>query len=153
MASIEVNKEAPDFEIEDFKGNKFKLSNFREKKNVLIVLNRGFVWPFCKKHMMQLHQDYDKFLEKDTIIVAIGPENANSFKSYWEENNLKFYGIPDGKQSVLKLYDQKINIFKLGRMPAQMLVDKMGTLRYVHFGNSMKDIPENSEILKILDTL
>jgi peroxiredoxin len=43
MVSIEVNKEAPDFEIEDFKGNKFKLSNFRGKKNVLIVLNRGFV--------------------------------------------------------------------------------------------------------------
>ena len=43
MASIEVNKEAPDFEIEDFKGNKFKLSSFKGKKNILIVLNRGFV--------------------------------------------------------------------------------------------------------------
>jgi peroxiredoxin len=43
MSSIEVNKEAPDFEIEDFKTNKFKLSDFRGKKNVLVVLNRGFV--------------------------------------------------------------------------------------------------------------
>jgi peroxiredoxin len=43
MASIEVNKEAPNFEMEDFKGSKFKLSNFRGKSNVLIVLNRGFV--------------------------------------------------------------------------------------------------------------
>lgn len=43
MSSIEVNKIAPDFEINDFQGNKFKLSDFREKKNVLIVLNRGFV--------------------------------------------------------------------------------------------------------------
>ena len=43
MASIEVNKEAPDFEIEDFKGNKFKLSSFRGKSNILIVLNRGLV--------------------------------------------------------------------------------------------------------------
>lgn len=43
MDSTEVNKEAPDFEIEDFKGNKFKLSNFRGKRNILIVLNRGFV--------------------------------------------------------------------------------------------------------------
>ena len=43
MASIEVNKEAPDFEIEDFEGNTFKLSTFSGNKNVLIVLNRGFV--------------------------------------------------------------------------------------------------------------
>ncbi|MBG0765477.1 MAG: alkyl hydroperoxide reductase, partial [Tissierellales bacterium] len=38
--------------------------------------------------MMQLHQDYEKFVEKDTIIVAIGPENADKFNEYWEENNL-----------------------------------------------------------------
>jgi peroxiredoxin Q/BCP len=103
--------------------------------------------------MMQLHQDYDKFTEKDTIIVAIGPESVNSFKTYWDENSLKFYGIPDEKLSVLKLYDQKVNIFKLGRMPAQMLVDKMGMLRYAHYGHSMKDIPENSEILELIDKL
>ncbi|BEP29182.1 thioredoxin domain-containing protein [Helicovermis profundi] len=43
MSSIKINKEAPNFEIEDFKGNKIKLSNFKEKKNVLIVFNRGFI--------------------------------------------------------------------------------------------------------------
>jgi peroxiredoxin len=103
--------------------------------------------------MMQVHQDYDKFAEKDTVIVAIGPENAKSFKNYWEENSLKLYGIPDDKQSVLKLYGQKINIFKLGRMPAQMLVDKAGILRYLHYGHSMKDIPENSEMFELIDSL
>jgi len=103
--------------------------------------------------MMQLHQDYDKFVEKDTVIVAIGPENTNRFKTYWEENSLKFYGIPDEKHSVLKLYGQQVNLFKLGRMPAQMLVDKMGVLRYIHYGHSMKDIPENSEIFELIDSL
>jgi len=103
--------------------------------------------------MMQLHQDYDKFLEKDTKIVVIGPENANKFKEYWEENNLKFYGIPDEKKSVLKLYEQKVNLFKLGRMPAQMLVDKEGVLRYIHYGHSMQDIPKNSEMFELINKL
>lgn len=103
--------------------------------------------------MMQLHQDYVKFAEKDTVIVAIGPEKAGNFKKYWEENNYKFYGIPDETQLVLKLYGQKVNLLKLGRMPGQMLVDKAGTLRYVHYGNSMKDIPENSEIFELIDTM
>jgi peroxiredoxin len=43
VASVEVNKRAPDFELEDFEGVKLKLSDFRGKSNVLIVLNRGFV--------------------------------------------------------------------------------------------------------------
>lgn len=103
--------------------------------------------------MMQLHQDYDKFVELETEIVAIGPENAKSFKSYWEENKLKFHGIPDETHSVLKLYGQKVNIFKLGRMPAQMIVDKEGILRYIHYGHSMKDIPESAEMLELIKKL
>lgn len=43
MASVEVNKEAPDFELDDLNGKKIKLSDFRGKSNILIVLNRGFV--------------------------------------------------------------------------------------------------------------
>lgn len=103
--------------------------------------------------MMQLHQDYERFVEKETEIVVVGPENAKSFKKYWEENELKFYGIPDEKHTVLKLYGQKVNLFKLGRMPAQMLVDKEGVLKYVHYGHSMQDIPENEEMFKLINAL
>lgn len=103
--------------------------------------------------MMQLHQDYNQFVEKNTKIVVIGPEDAKSFRTYWAENHFKFYGIPDEKHTVLKLYGQKINLFKLGRMPAQMLVDKQGTLKYIHYGHSMKDIPENSEMFELINTL
>lgn len=102
---------------------------------------------------MQLHKDYEKFQEKNTVIVAVGPENAKAFQKYFEENGLEFYGIPDGKHSVLKQYGQEVNLFKMGRMPAQMLVDKEGHLRYVHYGKSMKDIPENKEMLALIDTL
>ena len=34
-----------------------------------------------------------------------------------------------------------------------MLVDKEGVLRYIHYGHSMKDIPENQEILDIIDKI
>lgn len=30
--------------------------------------------------MMQLHQDYNKFVENNTVIAVIGPEKADSFK-------------------------------------------------------------------------
>ena len=43
MASIELNKQAPGLEIDDFKSNTIRLSDYKTKKNVLIVFNRGFV--------------------------------------------------------------------------------------------------------------
>lgn len=153
MSNLVVNEKAPDFSLINYAGDTFKLSNFKEKSNILIVLNRGFVWPFCQRHMMQLHQDYKKFIDKETKIVVIGPEKPEKFKSYFKENNFNFYGLADPNKTVLKLYGQEIKLLKLGRMPAQMLIDKKGILRYMHYGHSMKDIPENDEILELIEKL
>lgn len=43
MASVAVNMAAPDFTLNDFMGNPFTLSAYIGKKNVLLVMNRGFV--------------------------------------------------------------------------------------------------------------
>lgn len=43
MASVKVDLKAPDFELKEFNGETFKLSDYKGKSNVLIVLNRGFV--------------------------------------------------------------------------------------------------------------
>jgi peroxiredoxin Q/BCP len=46
-----------------------------------------------------------------------------------------------------------VKIFKLGRMPAQVIVDPAGVARYVHYGHSMSDIPPNRELLELLDSI
>ncbi len=43
MPKVELNTPAPDFSLEDFKGGQVRLSDFKGKKYVLLVLNRGFV--------------------------------------------------------------------------------------------------------------
>jgi peroxiredoxin Q/BCP len=54
---------------------------------------------------------------------------------------------------VADVYNQQVNLRKLGRMPALLVVDKDGIIRYEHYGDSMQDIPENSVILDLLDQL
>jgi peroxiredoxin len=103
--------------------------------------------------MAQLRQDYQEFLQREAQVVVIGPENARAFKSYWSKQDLPFIGLPDPKASVLKLYGQEVNLFKLGRMQAQVIVDKSGVARFVHYGHAMSDIPENAELLELLDQL
>lgn len=103
--------------------------------------------------MAQLRQDFAEFEKRHTVILVAGPEDAEGFKAYWSKHNLPFIGLPDPKASVLKLYGQEVNLFKLGRMPAQVIVDRQGIARYSHYGHSMADIPENSELFAILDEL
>ncbi|MBN2553911.1 MAG: redoxin domain-containing protein [Spirochaetales bacterium] len=103
--------------------------------------------------MAQLRRDYQQFVELDTEILVVGPEDAESFREYWKKENLPFTGLPDPEHKILKLYGQEVELFKMGRMPAQMLIDKSGTLRYVHYGHSMSDIPSNEEIVSLIKQL
>ncbi len=103
--------------------------------------------------MAQLRQDYAEFVKRQTQIIVLGPEDAQAFAAYWKKNDLPFIGLPDPKTSVLKLYGQEVNLFKLGRMPAQAIVDKAGVARFVHYGHSMSDIPENAELFSLLDQI
>jgi peroxiredoxin Q/BCP len=103
--------------------------------------------------MAQLRQDYQQFTARDVEVVVVGPEDAKAFAAYFEKESLPFIGLPDPKASVLKLYGQEVNLFKLGRMPAQVLIDKAGVARFVHYGHNMSDIPANEEILSLADEL
>ena len=103
--------------------------------------------------MAQLRQDYDEFVARDAEIVVVGPEGREAFADYWEHEELPFVGLADPKHTVLKRYGQEVNLFKLGRMPAQVIVDKTGRARYVHYGHSMSDIPPNAELLELLDEI
>jgi len=103
--------------------------------------------------MAQLRQDYQEFVKRGAEVVVVGPEKPEAFREYWAKEALPFVGLPDPSHSVLKLFGQEIKLFKLGRMPAQAIVDKQGIVRFAHYGHSMSDIPTNEEILGLLDQL
>jgi peroxiredoxin Q/BCP len=103
--------------------------------------------------MAQLRQDYQEYVDRDTEVVVVGPEGPDEFEEYWKSKRLPFVGLPNPDHSVLKLFGQDVNIFKFGRMPAQVIVDKGGNVRFVHYGKSMGDIPKNEELLNLLDEL
>jgi len=103
--------------------------------------------------MAQLRQDYSKFKALDTEVLVVGPEEQAFFKMYWKSHKQPFIGLSDPTHNVLKRFGQEVNLFKLGRMPAQVIIDKMGIARYAHYGHSMSDIPSNDEIFKILENI
>jgi len=103
--------------------------------------------------MAQLRQDYDKFVTQDTEVIVVGPEGATAFSMYWQLNNLPFIGLPDPSHTVLKRYGQEVSLFKFGRQPAQVTIDKSGRVRFVHYGHDPSDIPANAEILETLERL
>ncbi|MBN1613003.1 MAG: redoxin domain-containing protein [Deltaproteobacteria bacterium] len=103
--------------------------------------------------MAQLRRDYQEFVKRDAELIAIGPEDEKTFTKWWQENEMPFIGLPDPDHSVSKRFGQEVKLLKLGRLPAQLVIDKKGWIRYSHYSNSMSDIAENKEILARLDEL
>jgi peroxiredoxin len=103
--------------------------------------------------MAQLRRDYQKFVDRNTKVIAIGPEDAKSFTYWWHEHKMPFTGIADPEHVIARSYGQQVKLFKFGRMPASFLVDKEGRIRYQHLGESMSDIPENQHVLSLLAEL
>ncbi len=42
MSKIQINTPAPDFALENWQGQTVRLSDYREKKHVVLIFNRGF---------------------------------------------------------------------------------------------------------------
>ena len=101
--------------------------------------------------MAQLRREYQKFVAKGAEVIAVGPEKVEDFAHFWRGNKMPFPGIPDPRHVIAKLYGQQVKPLKWGRMPALVIIDKQGRMRYRHYGDSMSDIPSDEEILAMLD--
>ncbi len=100
-----------------------------------------------------MRDDYEKFTRRNAEILAVGPNTETAFQQYWENEKITYPGLPDPEHKVAGLYKQEVNLFKLGRMPLVCIVDRKGYIRYVHYGASMSDIPENEILLNVIDEL
>jgi peroxiredoxin len=100
-----------------------------------------------------LRDGYHQFTSRGVEILAIGPNPPATFEQYWRSEKIPFIGVPDAEHRIALLYRQEVNLFRLGRMPFNCIVDAAGNIRYAHYGASMRDIPLNEELLQVIDEL
>ena len=150
---FEKGETAPDFTVSNTEGHQVRLFDYKNKKNVTLISNCGSQWLYCRKHMAQLRQGCRQCVGRNTEVIAVGPEESKVFKQWWDEHQMPFIGIADPGHVIADDYGQQVKLIKLGRMPATILIDKQGIIRYTHFGESMSDIPATDEMLEIIDSL
>jgi peroxiredoxin Q/BCP len=103
--------------------------------------------------LARLRDEYEKFKSRGAEILAVGPSLPVTFRQYWKKEQIPYIGLPDPDHSVARRYRQEVNLFKLGRMPLNCVIDAQGRIRFAHYGRSMSDIPSNEELLHVIDEL
>ncbi len=102
---------------------------------------------------MQLRQDYAEFQAREAEVLVVGTDDRKSFEYHWASQKYPFVGLPDPECVVPDLYGQEVKLLQFGRMPALMVIDKSGVIRYAHYGDAMSDIPRDEKILALLDQI
>jgi peroxiredoxin Q/BCP len=100
-----------------------------------------------------LRQDYQQFTARDAEVLVVNPGEMADVKAFSESLNLPFPMLVDPGHEVANRSGQEVNRLKLGRMPALVVLDRDGVVRYEHRGGSMMDTPKNSDVLAVLDRL
>ena len=81
-----------------------------------------------------MREQHDEFIARDAEILVIGPEGPRRFKQVWKKQEYPFVGFSDYRHTVADIYGQEVDLAKLGRMPAMLIIDKQGVIRHKHIG-------------------
>ncbi len=98
--------------------------------------------------MVRLHQEKDFLKSKNVNLVVIVPENEAGLTKYLNNTSINLNFVSDSKHTIADKYHQAVKFLKLGRMPAQILLDKDLNVVYEHHASNMKDVVLESEIFK-----
>ena len=98
-----------------------------------------------------MRDNYHEFVKRGVEVLILGPDGPRAFKRYWEEEKMPFPGCADIGSKVADTYQQEVNFLKFGRMPAEIIIDKSGIIRFLQYGESMSDIPPIQQLLQIID--
>ncbi len=116
--SVEVK--APDFVLEDLKGNQVMLSDYKGKA-VLLVFTATWC-PYCRAEIPHLKKIYSKYNAKGLEIIYIDiQESREKVSSFMTKHNIPFKTLLDKDGKVAYL-------FGVRGIPTKFLISKDGTI-------------------------
>ena len=149
----------------DINGEQYSLTDFRDKKHVVLVVTRGFagsVCLYCATQTSRLLTNYKKFTERDAEVVVVFPVETPDDSKHQRDfvvgvkNKLdtppEKIPFPIVLDIELKAVDQ-LGIRKDLSKPATYIIDKQGQVRFAYVGESLADRPSVKALLEQLDTL
>jgi thioredoxin-dependent peroxiredoxin len=112
--SIEIGKEAPDFEAKDQNGNTIKLSDYRGKKVVLYFYPKDQT-PGCTAQACNLRDNYDRLQKEGYEVLGVSTDSEKSHQKFIEKQQLPFSLVADEDKKVHELYGTWVEKSMYGR--------------------------------------
>lgn len=119
---------APDFALPAHTGETVRLSDFRGQKAVVLFFYPKDNTPACTKEACTFRDSYADFLSRDTVVLGISSDTAESHEHFASKYNLPFPLLSDTGGKVRQAYGIGRT---LGLMPgrATFVIDPQGIIQ------------------------
>jgi len=151
MANMpKIGEKAPDIEAETYGGKKIKLSDYKNKKAVVLYFYPRDNTPGCTKEACSM-RDGMEMLEKLGIqVLGVSTDSVKSHEGFRDKYNLNFPLLSDKSKSIIKTYGVESEHGSARRVT--FLIDKSGVIRHVwEKVNTSQHAEEVAEKIKELE--
>ena len=136
---------APQFELKTADGVAVKLSDFRDKKFVVLIFYPGDETPVCTRQLCEIRDDYSSFEKRGAVVFGVNPGSDKSHNKFSRKNGFQFPLLVDVKSSVAERYLAKGAVMNKRTV---YVVGKDGTIVFARRGKPpvaeiLAAIPEN----------
>lgn len=145
----------------DTSGARVHIGDFQGKKNVLLVITRGFtqpLCPFCLAQTSRLISNYAKFKDLNTEVLLVYPGQKGQLEQFLKSVDTVDKGqiakvpfrilLDDGLEAV-----QFFGIKADRAYPSTYIFDKQGRTRFAYVGSGEADRPSIQAMLEQLKLL
>ncbi len=153
MAKLKEGKPAPDFSLLSSEGRKVSLSDFKNKKKVVLYFYPKDDTPGCTQEACDFRDTLKKIEKEDAVVLGVSKDRLESHEAFSRKYKLSFPLLSDENKEVIKkygvwkeksLYGKKY----MGVERTTVIIDKKGTVRRIF--PKVKVTGHSEEVLKSL---
>ena len=149
---LKVGATAPDFTLQDAKGNNVSLKSLLQHGKVALAFVRSADWcPFCRRQLQDLQQHLPEISAAGIQLVAISYDSPAALAAAAVKLDVTFPLLSDTGSTVIDAFGIRNHEAK-GRgdgipHPVLYLLDRQGVIRVKLMRDGYRDRPEAAEII------
>lgn len=144
MTQILVNHKAPDFTLQNTNGDKISLSDFRGKKNVVLLFFPLAFTSTCTEELCQTRDNLKIYNSLEAEILGISIDSFFTLKEFKKAQNINFQLLSDFNKEASKGYDVLYKDFfgmKGVSKRSVFLINKEGRVVYSEVLDNASELP------------
>ena len=156
--ALGISQTAPDFTLFNSEIKKVSLSDFKDRKNVLLLFFPLAFTNTCTKELCDVRDDIARYNIANAQVLGISVDSVFTLAKYKEEQGYNFPLLSDFNKDVSTQYETIYTSFTDMMMNgvskrSAFIIDKKGIIQYVEVLESAGDLPNFDAINLKLESL